>query len=134
MRGDRVLGRPKVSLASRVLEDRVEDLAVDVHRAGAEVLLVDRGEEPADVLGRDAAELPTAEGPHDPGALLRAVAVARLGEEDPVAGERRGLGPSLGPQVVEPGCRGLLEERLAALRASGCSSASTSAITRAISR
>jgi hypothetical protein len=55
--GDRVVGEAEALLAAGELEDRVEDLAVDVHRPRREVLAVELGEEHADVLRGDPEEV-----------------------------------------------------------------------------
>lgn len=82
---------------------------MDVDGARREILAVEQREEDTYVLGLDREQPPPAEGAHGPCSALARVA-ARLGEEEAVVLEGRGLGPALGPQVREPGTRRVVEE------------------------
>jgi hypothetical protein len=90
----------------------MQNLAVDVHRAGADRLAVHSGQEGANVLGRYSAQLVPSERAHDPcSALLGAI---RLwpGEHGFVAVEGGGLGSLLELQVLQPDLDRILEARL----------------------
>jgi hypothetical protein len=131
--GDRVVGEAEALLATGELEDRVEDLAVDVHGPGREVLAVEFGEEHTDVLDGDPEEVPSAEGAHDPRPSLPPVTVRRT-QEKLVVAERRGLRPTLGPQVLDPG-GGSLSKSASRFSGEPCRSRSScSAITSSIRR
>jgi hypothetical protein len=121
---DRVVAKAEGVLAPRVLEDRVQDLAVDVDRAGADGLAVERGQEGANVLGGDRGELAPGERPHDPRSALLAATCFWSGEHRPVAIEGGGLGPLLELEVLQPD----LGRVLGVI----CCSASTSSITSPI--
>lgn len=110
---DRVVAKAEGVLAPRVLEDRVQDLAMNADRAGADGLAVERGQEGTNVLGRDRGELATAERTHDPRSSLLAATCLWRGEHRPVAIEGGGLGPLLELEVLQPDLDRVLEARLA---------------------
>lgn len=114
--GNRVVAQGEDVVAPGVLEDRVEQLTMDVDRASADILPVDAGEEALDVLGRDRAELAAGEFPHDPRPSLASLSGTRRGEEVSVTRQGRGLGRLLEFKVCEPGLDGILEARLAFCR------------------
>jgi hypothetical protein len=105
--------KPEGVGSPRVLEDRVQDLAVDVDGASADPFAIDPAQEAMDVFRRDRGELAAAELPHDAGAIPLAVSRLGLCEQAPVAGERGGLGSLLEFEVLEPNVDGVLEASLA---------------------
>lgn len=111
--GDRVVAKPEGVGPAGVLEDRVQDLAVNIDGASADPFAIDPAQEAMDVRRRDRGELAAAELPHDARAIPFAVSRLGLGEQAPVAGERGGLGSLLEFEVLEPNVDGVLEAGLA---------------------
>lgn len=109
--GDRVVAKPEGVGPARVLEDRVQDLAVDVDGASADPFAIDLAQEAMDVLRRNRGELAAAELPHDPRAVPFVTSLLGPGEQASVAGESGGLGPLLEFEVFEPEVDGVLEAR-----------------------
>jgi hypothetical protein len=108
----RVVTQAEGVFAPRVLEDRMQNLAVDVHRAGADRLAVHPGQESANVLGRYRAQLVPRERAHDPRSSLPGTICLWPGEHGPVAVEGGGLGSLLELQVLQPDLDRILEARL----------------------
>ncbi len=90
----------------------MQNLAVDVHRAGADRLAVHPGQEGANVLGRYCAQLVPRERAHDPRSSLLGTICLWPGEHGPVAVEGGGLGSLLELQVLQPDLNRVLEARL----------------------
>jgi hypothetical protein len=107
--GDGVVAEAERVFPSGVLEDRVEDLAMDVDRAGADVLVIKSRQKAADVFGRDRPQFASFELAHDPGASLVLAVAPRFRQQVPMAIQGGRLCSLLELEVLHPEPNRVLE-------------------------